>query len=60
MYSGTRVLNNKQIEWAYQKWCEGHPIWQIAQALNVCEKTVKRAIGIRPRIYTDLVYDGKE
>ena len=53
---GRIALSNKQKEWAYAKWCEGYTHYQIADALNVCTKTVKRAIGSRPRIRPILVY----
>lgn len=51
------VLNHKQREWAYRKWCEGHTIRQIADALFVCTKTVIRAIDGRPRIRPILKYE---
>ena len=47
-------LTPKQIRWGYEKWCEGYTLIQIGDALNVCEKTVKRAfkrnglVRIRP------------
>lgn len=49
-------LTFKQKEWAYEKWCEGYTFYQIADALNVCTKTIYRAIGDRPRIRPVLVY----
>lgn len=33
-----KALTSKEIEWAYQKWCEGYTQQQIADALFVCEK----------------------
>ena len=33
-----KALTHKEIEWAYQKWCEGYTQQQIADALFVCEK----------------------
>ena len=51
-----KALDNKQREWAYTKWCEGRTQLEIAMALNVCTKTVNRAIGSRPRIRPVLEY----
>jgi DNA-binding XRE family transcriptional regulator len=55
-----RALTHKQIEWAYTKWCEGYTLQQIADALYVCEVTVRRAINGRPRIRPILKYEEKE
>ena len=54
-----KVLSHKECEWAYQKWCEGYRRIDIAHALNVCEKTVQRALHGRPRIRPVLVYEDK-
>ena len=54
-----QILNRKEIEWAYSKWCEGYTQSQIAEALNVCSKTIQRAIGSMERIRPVLVYDGE-
>ncbi len=54
------ALSHKQIEWAYTKWCEGYTLEQIGDALYVCAKTVRRAIGGRPRIRPILKYEEKE
>ena len=51
-----KALTPKEIEWAYQKWCEGYTQQQIADALFVCEKTIRRAINERPRIRPILKY----
>lgn len=51
------VLNHKQIEWAYAKWCEGYRHIDIALALNVSEKTVRRALKGRVRIRPVLKYE---
>ena len=51
------ILTNRQREWAYTKWCEGYTLYQIADALNVCTKTVSRAIGSRERIRPVLRYE---
>ena len=50
------VLTHTQKEWACTKWCEGYTRLQIAIALNVCEKTVQRALHGRPRIRPILRY----
>ncbi len=52
-----RILNHKQREWAYQKYCEGYTQSEIAEALYVSTKTVLRAIHGRPRIKAALEYD---
>lgn len=44
------ALSIKQKQWAYTKWCEGYTHKQIAEALNVCERTIQRAIHGKPRI----------
>ena len=49
-------LSITQKEWAYTKWCEGYNLIQIAEALEVCEKTIRRAIHGRPRIRPILIY----
>ena len=49
-------LSHKQKEWAYEKWCEGRTQAEIADALNVCTKTINRALRGRPRIKPILVY----
>lgn len=53
----SKALTPKQIEWAYQKWCEGYTQQQISDALFVCEKTIRRAINSRPRIRPILKYE---
>lgn len=53
------LLNHKQKEWAYARWCEGYTRLQIAMALGVCEKTVQRALSGRPRIRPVLIYEDK-
>ena len=50
------ALTNKQIKWAYEKWCQGYTQQQIADALFVCEKTVYRALKGKPRIRELLIY----
>lgn len=55
-----KALTRKQIYWAYEKWCLGYTLLQIAEALNVCERTVRRAIKDKERIRPILVYEGEE
>lgn len=45
-----KALTHKQIEWAYEQWCNGYTQVQIADALFVCEKTIRRALKGRMRI----------
>lgn len=54
------ALTFRQKEWAYEKWCEGYTLEQIAGALYVCPKTIRRAINGRPRIRPILKYEEKE
>lgn len=54
------ALSLKQKEWAYIKWCEGYTLDQIADALCVGSKTVRRAINGRPRIRPILKYEERE
>lgn len=53
-----KSLTKEEEKWAYQKWCEGYTQQQIADALYVCEKTVRRSLKNKPRIRPSLVYDG--
>lgn len=55
-----KALNPEQIEWAYQKWCEGYTQHQIADALFVDERTIRRMINSRPRIRPILKYEERE
>ena len=55
-----KALTHKETERAYQKWCEGYTQQQIADALFVCEKTIRRAINERPRIRPILKYEERE
>lgn len=55
-----RILTPAQIEWAYEKWCLGYTLAQIAEALEVSSRTVSREfekLG-RPRIRPKLIYGG--
>ena len=53
------ALTQEQMDWAYKKWCDGYTCIQIADALYVSEKTVRRAFKGKKRIRTILVYDGE-
>jgi hypothetical protein len=55
-----KILNDKQKAWAYEKWCEGRTILEIAIALDVCDRTVRRAINGKPRIRPVLRYEDGE
>lgn len=48
-----RILNDKQKAWAYEKWCEGRTQLEIAMALGVCEKTVRRSLSGKPNSPTE-------
>ena len=54
-----RSLTPSQIEWAYDMWCIGYKLTQIADALNVCEKTIMRALKGKERIRPILTYKGE-
>ena len=54
-----KILSFKEVEWAYEKYCEGYTQQQIADALYVCTKTVRRAINGRPKIRPILKYEGE-
>lgn len=51
-------LSFEQKEWAYDMWYLGYTQMQIAEALNVCEKTIQRALKNKPRIRPILIYKG--
>lgn len=51
------ALDRPQIEWAYEKWCIGYTQMQIAEALNVCDRTIKRALKNKERIRPILKYE---
>ena len=55
-----RALTHDQVEWAYEKWCLGYTLAQIAEALEVSSRTISREfekLG-RPRVRPKLVYGG--
>ena len=55
-----KILNDKQKAWAYEKWCEGYRQLDIAMALGVCEKTIRRSLSGKPRIRPVLRYEDGE
>lgn len=55
-----KVLTDKQIEWAYRKWCEGYTQTEIAKALYVCTSTICRCIAGRDRVREELKYTEDE
>lgn len=55
-----QALIAKQKAWAYEKYCEGYTMDQIADALYVCSKTVQRALRGKLRIRPILKYDEQE
>lgn len=48
------MLTNKERAWAYEMWCVGYTLVQIAEALGVSDMTIKRSfkqhglVRIRP------------
>ena len=50
------LLSDRQKKWAYEKWCDGYTMYDIAAALGVCYKTIQRAINGKPRIRPVLEY----
>lgn len=51
------ALETKQKKWAYDMWCLGYTQMQIADALHVCEMTIRRTLKGKPRIRPILKYD---
>ena len=54
------VLTKKEIEWAYEKWCQGYTMLEIADALYANERTVCRALKNKQKIRPVLTYEGDE
>ena len=54
------TLDSYQIQWAYEKWCTGYTQLQIAEALNVCDRTVRRVLKNKERIRPILKYERKK
>ena len=54
------ALTEKQKRWAYEKWCLGYTQEQIASALYVSVKTVRRAFQGKKRERPHLIYDDNQ
>lgn len=54
-----RSLDDEQKRWAYDMWCIGYTQRQIADALFVCEMTVRRALKGKTRIRPVLKFERK-
>ena len=51
-------MSYSKKKWAYDMWCLGYTQNQIAEALGVCEATIRRALKDKPRIRPILTYKG--
>lgn len=51
------TLSDHQKAWAYEQYCNGYTIGEIAEALFVSYQTTYNAIAGRPRIKKPLHYD---
>lgn len=53
-----RLLSNEEVSWAHRKWCEGHSIESIAEALYCHPRTLRREFRRRGlnRALIPLVY----
>lgn len=49
------ALTPEQKLWAYNSWCDGFGVTQIATALYVNDKTIWRALRNKPRIRKVLI-----
>lgn len=47
-------LSKAQIDWAYDKWCSGYSLKEIASKLYVSESTVSRCLNGRKKIMPPL------
>lgn len=47
-------LSQAQIDWAYDKWCSGYSLKEIASALFVSESTISRALAGRKKVLMPL------
>ena len=43
-------LSQAQIDWAYDKWCAGYSLKEIASKLYVSESTVSRCLQGRKKV----------
>lgn len=56
-----RLLSDKQIEWAKERYAEGYYQREIADALFVCEVTIHNLLkGVKKLARTKLIYDGSD
>lgn len=51
------LLTPKQVEWAYEKWCQGYTHVEIAEAMSVSYKTISRALKGKVKVKPILEYD---
>lgn len=52
-----RALTPEQVEWAYEKWCAGYRLQEIAAALYVHTSTISAYLKGRKPVRPPLVYD---
>ena len=52
-------ITKQQIDWAYDRWCEGYTQSQIGEALNLHEKQVQYALDGKERVRPILHYTPK-
>lgn len=56
-----KVLSDKMIEWAKEKYAEGYAKYEIAEALYVNEVTIRKQLKDEPKPERKkLVYDGSD
>lgn len=51
MSTSRAMLTNKEIAWAYKKWCEGVPVEVLSQSLYCCSATLRRAFKRHGLVY---------
>lgn len=51
------ILTDDERKWAYEKWCEGYSIQEIAEALYVDYQTVRRLFNGKKKDKPKLVYE---
>ena len=56
-----RALGQEELDWAYQKWCEGYTQKEIGAALYVSTEAVNKYLARYkgPKVKPPLVYTGK-
>lgn len=54
---GKKILSEKQIKWAAEKYCEGYTLSEIAEALFVSFGTIQKSLYGRKIKKPKLVYD---